>query len=336
MSFNYQLNKMKRSELLIVASTYLAAYDALKDTTKAVLADVHLLNEQCRESSSDDVKPVAECVTKVLAHCEELSTSNGNWSDMDNNSGLSVDLNEEMYKKANMYIEKWNWTKVKDFYVCSHCEGFVKQIDKLKANLAKKFSPLQQVSSQHTASQSQQPGSSQQASSSQQSGTNTSLINIPHKSNVRIAASPHACQLPNSTPVFGDDSKWCISDWLFVIENSFKSSCVPDHLKVSVIAPFLRGTAFQILKRFVSERNEDWDDLSLELLATFQSPDHVRMLRSKLLNLKHDGSFQKYSTQFQMLSTQLSNMSDIEKLTCFLQGLKHRTRTYIILKGVTC
>ena len=74
-------------------------------------------------------------------------------------------------------------------------------------------------------------------------------------------------KLDASTPVFGKDSQWKIADWLFMVETSLKVKRIPDDMKLMVVAPFLRGTAFQMLKRFILENRTSWNEFRNELLT---------------------------------------------------------------------
>ena len=142
-------------------------------------------------------------------------------------------------------------------------------------------------------------------------------------------------KLDASTPVFGKDSQWKIADWLFMVETSLKVKRIPDDMKLMVVAPFLRGTAFQMLKRFMLEKRTSWNEFRNELLTAFQPPDHARIMRTRLLNLRQGESFQKYSRDFQYLVTQIVGMSEEDKLACFMQGLRARTRVELVYKKVS-
>ena len=151
-------------------------------------------------------------------------------------------------------------------------------------------------------------------------------------SRVKTDSSKH--KLDNTTPIFGKDPSWKVADWLFVVENNLAMKDIPANKKLMVVAPFLRGTAFQMLKRFMTEKRLDWDEFRQELVTTFQPPDHERTMRTQLLNLRQDSSFQKYSQDFQYYATQITSMSEKDKLACFLQGLRTRTQIELVYKDV--
>ena len=124
-----------------------------------------------------------------------------------------------------------------------------------------------------------------------------------------------------------------ITDWIFCIERSFKVSGIPDNLKLDVITPYLRGSAFRIAKRFIENGNLNWDDFKKELAKLYLRIDEDTKLREELLYLKHTDNFEKYARKFQDLVSQV-NMQAEDKLTCFLHGLKPKTRTEIHLRKI--
>ena len=141
-------------------------------------------------------------------------------------------------------------------------------------------------------------------------------------------------KLDQNTPPFGGkDSKMKITDWIFCIERSFKVSGIPENLKLDVITPYLRGSAFRIAKRFIEDGNLNWDDFKKELSKLYLRIDEDTKLREELLYLKHTDSFEKYARKFQDLASQV-NMQAEDKLTCFLHGLKPQTRTEIQLRKI--
>ncbi len=141
-------------------------------------------------------------------------------------------------------------------------------------------------------------------------------------------------KLDQNTPSFGGkDTKMKITDWIFCIERSFKVSGIPDNLKLDVITPYLRGSAFRIAKRFIENGNLNWDDFKKELAKLYLRIDEDTKLREELLYLKHMDNFEKYARKFQDLVSQV-NMQAEDKLTCFLHGLKPKTRTEIHLRKI--
>ena len=125
-----------------------------------------------------------------------------------------------------------------------------------------------------------------------------------------------------------------ISDWLFIVENNMDLLGIPDNKRMITVSPFLRGTAFEMLKRYVNAGNLSWKEFRDDLKLTFTPVDEEQEIRTKLINLRHTDSFDSYSREFQYLSYQLSDMSEKDRLACFLNGLKGKTYTELKLKDI--
>lgn len=109
---------------------------------------------------------------------------------------------------------------------------------------------------------------------------------------------------------------------------------MPLNLYTTAISSYLKSTALQMLISFKKQGKTDWSQFKNELVETFRPVDHERIIRTKLLNLRQLDSFDKYSNDFLFWSNQIPEMSDSDKLACFLQGLKPKTRTELVIKGV--
>ena len=149
-----------------------------------------------------------------------------------------------------------------------------------------------------------------------------------------IPVSNKSYKLDQSTPIFDNkDGKINVQDWILMVNNSLELAGVPENLKIKAITPFLRGTAFQLAKRFLLDGTKTWENFQTELYVMFTPVDFDLKIRTELLNLKQNESFERYANRFQYLVNQLK-MSEEDKLTCFLQGLKPRTRTEIVIKNI--
>ena len=148
-----------------------------------------------------------------------------------------------------------------------------------------------------------------------------------------LSQSNRPCyKFPPNTPTFGKEKSMKIADWIFIIENTVRLLNIPKKDILCAVSTYLRGTAFQMAKRYILNRNTDWDAFCNELTQTFQPIDHERITRTKFLNLKHTDNFQKFSREFQYLATQIKGMSEEDKLACFIQALKTNTKTEVILR----
>ena len=152
--------------------------------------------------------------------------------------------------------------------------------------------------------------------------------------NVQKSQTPdvRGAKLPNTTPIFGgENNKMNVNDWLFIIENQLVLSQVPKNIWCNALTPFVRKTAFEMLKKHI-QTGGSYDSFKKNLINTFLPVNHERTVRSQLLNLRHTESFDKYSKTFQYLSSQLSSMSEEDKLVCFVNGLRQHTRIEVELR----
>ena len=142
-------------------------------------------------------------------------------------------------------------------------------------------------------------------------------------------------KLGPNTMVYGDlNDKRSIMDWLFNIETNMSLANIPSNLKISIASSYLRGIAFQMVKRYHNEKNTDWNHFKKELIKTFLPPNYELSIRTRFLNLRQTAGFESYSRDFQLFSNQLPDMSKEDRFTCFLQGLRPETRCEIVLRVV--
>ena len=123
-------------------------------------------------------------------------------------------------------------------------------------------------------------------------------------------------------------------DWLFNVETNMELSSIPENLKIAVVSSHCRGLALQIAKRYLQARNTNWAQFREEMIKTFKPVDFERQTRTRLINLRQTGGFESYSREFQLLSNQLPDISNEEKYTCFLQGLRPKTQMELTVRGV--
>jgi hypothetical protein len=155
------------------------------------------------------------------------------------------------------------------------------------------------------------------------------LMNLMRNTNM-----PKNYKLDSNTPIFSSKPGENILDWLFVIENNLRLANVPIQMYIIAVTSYLKGTALQMLKAFRTRGQTDWIAFKTELLRTFRPVDHERIIRTKLLNLKHSENFDKYSNDFLYWANQLPEMSESDKLACFMQGLKPLTKVELVIKEV--
>jgi hypothetical protein len=157
------------------------------------------------------------------------------------------------------------------------------------------------------------------------------LLNILRSNQTSTSKS---YKLDANTPIFTSKPGENILDWLFVIENNLQLANVPAPMHIVAVSSYLKGTAMQMLKAFRKRGQTDWLLFKKDLLRTFRPVDHERIIRTKLLNLKQTDNFDKFSNDFLYWANQIPEMSEADKLACFMQGLRPLTKVELVIKEV--
>ena len=66
-----------------------------------------------------------------------------------------------------------------------------------------------------------------------------------------------------------------------------------------------------------------------QIRAAFELPNYQQHLRKQLKQLKQTRSIYKYGAQFRNLIGQITDIAELDKVTYFVKGLKHVTKTEI-------
>ena len=119
------------------------------------------------------------------------------------------------------------------------------------------------------------------------------------------------------------------------METALEIANVPVNMYLVAISNYVEGTAFEMVMTARKEKRS-WMYLRAQLIKTFRSTFKDFNLRSKILGLKDGGDFEKYLHDFRSLSNQIPTiaMTEADKLTCFMQGLRPKTRIELFIKKV--
>ena len=117
------------------------------------------------------------------------------------------------------------------------------------------------------------------------------------------------------------------------MENNFDLDKVEDDVKVKACMPFLRGSAFEKCKKAIAKVTP-WVDFKKELLKSFLHVNHYQNIRTKLMELKQTGSYERFVEEFNSLSAQVSDMNEEILFTIFLKGVNPKLRLEIETKEI--
>ena len=142
-------------------------------------------------------------------------------------------------------------------------------------------------------------------------------------------------RIDGKTPIFKSKNDEDVENWLYKVETALEFAQVPRNMWLVAVSNYVEGTALEMLKQS-RDVKKSWNDFKKDLLNTFRPIQKDFDLRSKLTQLKDDDSYEKYLHEFRSLSNQIPNnkMSETDRLTCFLQGLRAKTRAELFLRDV--
>ena len=129
---------------------------------------------------------------------------------------------------------------------------------------------------------------------------------------------------PN-TPVFGK-TKIDIEYWIFTFENVCIVGNVPYDKYIRLAINYTHGLSLTMVRSAII--NElIWTQLKNALLKSHTPPEKKRNLNIKLLNLRQDGSFQKFAEEFRLLAARL-NTDEEDMLDLFSSAVNKKTRDF--------
>ncbi len=123
-----------------------------------------------------------------------------------------------------------------------------------------------------------------------------------------------------------------INVWLFQFEQSMELNRVPESFWTKVSFQYLKeNAATWYLSSFTdSDPSEfSWETFKEGLRNAFQPSNYLDKLRDHVFELRQGNDFDAYVKDMRLSLMQLSDMSEIDKIRCFLRGLKKRTKEWI-------
>ena len=119
-----------------------------------------------------------------------------------------------------------------------------------------------------------------------------------------------------------EEKKINIEDWIFVVNNNFDLYGIPDELKLSAIASFVRGGFAKVTDTYGEQR-----DQFLTILRTdYDMVYHQKRLKIQLREIKQTKSVEKYVSKFTNILNQVNvnGVSDEDQM--IMEGLKPRIK----------
>ena len=130
-----------------------------------------------------------------------------------------------------------------------------------------------------------------------------------------------------NVPIFSGKDNEDVDEWIFLIKNSFQNNQTANKDKVAICANFLRDLALSTYRGIMTtDPNKSWNDLKKRFLKRFRPSNFQNLLRIKLQKLKQTSSLSDYTHKFQVMMNQIENMSDLDKVHWYTEGLTSRIR----------
>ncbi len=123
-----------------------------------------------------------------------------------------------------------------------------------------------------------------------------------------------------------------VNVWLFQFEQSMELNKVPSSVWTKVSFQYFKeNAATWYLSMFThfDPAQFDWDIFKQELRNAFQPSNYMDKLRDHVFELRQGSDFDAYVQDMRLSLMQLTDMNEIDKIRCFLRGLKKRTKEWI-------
>ena len=114
-----------------------------------------------------------------------------------------------------------------------------------------------------------------------------------------------------------------------MVKNGFKSGGVPNELKLSLIAPYVRGSVLRKLQKSMHDEESTWEDFTYILRNDYKLVDHQDRLKIQL-RVKQTDSVEKYVSRFTVLVNQIENMPEQDQLLWFKEGLSPKIKFEVL------
>jgi len=147
-------------------------------------------------------------------------------------------------------------------------------------------------------------------------------------------AMPNKFKIPEPKAFSGNRDAKELENFIFDMDQYFKASgTVSEEVKVTLASMHLSDDAKLWWRSKVNDVEDGrctidtWGDFKKELRAQF-FPENVEFIaRRKLRELKHTGTIREYVKQFSTVMLDIRDMSEKDKVFCFVEGLKPWART---------
>jgi len=136
-------------------------------------------------------------------------------------------------------------------------------------------------------------------------------------------------------PVYKEEPKENILVWLLQIQNVLETQGITaDEAKIQYAATALEDGALQwYLNKIKATQGhtpyDSWDAFVAAIQSAFQPPNYQQYLRQQLKQCRQTSTVQEYGLRFRNIVGQTTDMSEVDQITYFVQGLRPATQAEV-------
>ena len=120
-----------------------------------------------------------------------------------------------------------------------------------------------------------------------------------------------------------------LDEWFFTMERFFKKGGIPAHEQVDYAVDYLKDNGLTTYRSFDERELTSWSKFKRMMNDCYQPKNLQKALRKQLSDLKQEGSIQDYIHDFDRIMNQVREMSEVDKIDRFIDGLHPRTKNKV-------
>ena len=142
----------------------------------------------------------------------------------------------------------------------------------------------------------------------------------------------NAAKISVRIPTFKGEPRENVVAWILQARTVFHAQNITDEaMMVHYATTGLEGAALHwYLNKVIGNNNTTpyttWNAFATALQTTFQPPNYQQYLRQQLRKLKQTTTVQEYTSQFQNIVGQITEMGELDKVMYYVDGLKSATK----------
>src|SRR6185369_8036292 len=142
----------------------------------------------------------------------------------------------------------------------------------------------------------------------------------------------NAAKISVRIPTFKGEPRENVVAWILQVRTVSHAQNITDEaMMVHYATTGLEGAALHwYLNKVIGNNNTTpyttWNAFATALQTTFQPPNYQQYLRQQLRKLKQTTTVQEYTSQFQNIVGQITEMGELDKVMYYVDGLKSATK----------